>query len=196
MLPLGIMVGLAVRMGHVIAFDPQRAKLLVVWCMTFITVAGAILSSLLYAFRLWIIQLFTMDPAVIDLSLRIWPFLCVYTFLLYIFGISSAVYRGLGMQWRLAAIITFALYFLLLPAVIYWAVVRGGGLYRQWTLLPAFYALMQIALVMGYITVDWEAHSKHIRDGIRQSILQRAALEAASTQGPDDATNERTRLLP
>jgi hypothetical protein len=32
----------------------------------------------------------------------------------------------------------------------------------QWTLLPAFYTLMQVFLVASYVTVDWHAIAHNI----------------------------------
>jgi len=146
MLPLGIMVGLAVRMGHVISYDPTRAKLLAACCMGFIIVAGAIVVVILETFRVQIIHLFTSDPEVLLEDLHIWNEVCAYIFLLYIFGISSAVYRGLGMQWRLATIVTIMLYIFLLPAVVWLAMIRGGGLYMQVRIVHLLYVLTNTIL--------------------------------------------------
>jgi Na+-driven multidrug efflux pump len=168
MLPLGIMVGLAVRMGHVIANDPHRAKLLAAWCMGLIVVLGSMVTLLLYRYRLGIILLFTNDDQVILQALHIWPNVCAYVFLIYIYGISSAIYRGLGMQWRLAWITTVMLYVFLLPMVVYFAIIKHGGLYMQWQLMPSFYTIFQIVLACGYLVVDWEEVGGTVREGLRK----------------------------
>jgi Na+-driven multidrug efflux pump len=187
MLPLGIMIGLAVRMGYAISFDPHRAKLMAAYSTIFITAVGFLVTSLLYIFRLSIILLFTKDNEVVQGCLKIWPDVCWYIFLLYIFGISSAVYRGLGMQWRLAVIVTTSLYIFLLPTVIYFAVIKGGGLYMQWRLLPVFYTMMQVVLILGYVLVDWDAHSETIRIGLQRSILEAKGIH--HTNGSSNVQN-------
>ena len=171
MIPLGILIGLTVRMGHIIAEHPQKAKLLATYVMAFTAAMGVAAAAALYAFRHWIIRWFTNDPAVVEGALAIWSNLCYYIVLLYIFGISQAILRALGMQWRLAAIISVCLYGVTLPAVVYFAMVRGGGLPALWTVLPICYAFMQVALAMGYVTVDWTAHAAMIRrDGMSNSF--------------------------
>jgi Na+-driven multidrug efflux pump len=94
MIPLGIMIGLTVRMGHVIAHDVEHAKLLAGWCMLFTTILGGVVSGLLYQFRVEIAMLFTIDEEVIQGCKEIWPKLCIYIFIIYIFGINSAILRG------------------------------------------------------------------------------------------------------
>jgi Na+-driven multidrug efflux pump len=94
MLPLGISIGLTVRIGTVIAYDAQRAKLMAAWTMLLTAgLAGAIACSL-HFFQLPIIGLFTNDDDVIQESLAIWPNLSYYVFVLYIFGINGAILRG------------------------------------------------------------------------------------------------------
>ena len=177
MIPLGISIGLAVRMGHVIAHNPNKAKRMAAWCMGFIVVIGAMVALLLHTFRYEIIHMFTTDDDVIHGALNIWPSLCCYIFLIYIFGINHAILRALGMQWRLAAIISVSLYFFTLPTVVYLAVIRGGGLETQWKILPIFYTGMQAALVIGYMAVDWEKHSHAIREGMLISIIEAKEIE-------------------
>lgn len=166
MIPLGILIGLTVRMGHVLVNHPQHAKLLAAYCMAFTTLMGIVVASVLYCLRHWTIRLFTNDPAVINGALNIWANLCYYILLLYVFGISQAILRALGMQWRLAAIIAVCLYGVTLPAVVYFAVVRQGGLPALWTVLPICYSFLQVALVASYTTVDWNVHASKIRDGM------------------------------
>ena len=162
MIPLGIMIGLTVRMGHVIAHNVKRAKLLASWCMLFTTMLGAVVALLLYQFRIQIAMLFSNDDEVIQGCKDIWLKLCIYIFILYIFGInrcviidllfavtsssssqtkaspdrplsnfhflSSAILRALGMQWQMAAIIFGCLWLMTLPAILYFAVRKGGGI--------------------------------------------------------------------
>jgi Na+-driven multidrug efflux pump len=94
MLPLGISIGLTVRMGTVIAYDAQRAKLMAGWTMLLTAALGAVISFSLHFFQLAIIQLFTNDDQVILESQAIWPMLSFYVFILFIFGINGAILRG------------------------------------------------------------------------------------------------------
>lgn len=195
MLPLGVMVGLAVRMGHIMAsHDPRRAQLLALYCMGGIMAVGAVVATTLSYWRIPIIALFTKDEQVVMQCLEIWDKVCYYIFLLYIFGISSAIYRGLGLQWRLAAIVSTFLYLLLLPAVLYFAVGKGGGLTVQWTLLPLFYTFLQLMLVLGYVQVDWTALSTSI---VRDAALRRSwRMAEESSSNKVVAQNSHKKVLP
>lgn len=170
MLPLGILIGLTVRMGHLIAEFPGHAKKLAAYCMGGTALLGLIVAVFLYIYRYSIIILFTNDPEVVEGSMQMWSRLCVYLFLLYIFGISQAILRALGMQWRLAAITSSYLYLITLPAVVYFAVWQHGGLMALWTVLPVCYSVLQVVLAAGYLVVDWEK----LGDSIREGLLRRS----------------------
>jgi Na+-driven multidrug efflux pump len=185
MIPLGIMIGLTVRMGHIIAYDVERAKKLAAWCMLFTTILGAVVSLLLFQFRVEIAMLFTNDEEVIQGCKDIWPRLCYYIFILYIFGINSAILRALGMQWHLAAIIFACLWVGTLPTIAFFAISRGGGIDAVWNTLPVFYTIMQILLAWSYISADWTKIGKDIREH---------ALERSTELEVSHATEE-TRLL-
>jgi MATE family multidrug resistance protein len=61
MLALGVSIGLSVRMGHVIANEPRRAKLMAAYCMGFMVMLGAAVGFALHFFRYEVILLFTKD---------------------------------------------------------------------------------------------------------------------------------------
>lgn len=185
MIPLGIMIGLTVRLGHLIAYDVRHAKQLAAWCMVFTTVVGAIVAYFLYHFREEIAKLFTNDEEVIQGCKDIWPKLCYYIFILYIFGITSAILRALGMQWHMAAIIFICLWLGTLPALAIFAVRKKGGIDSVWNILPIFYTLMQILLAHAYMRADWNKISKEIRLHALQSIEERNERQET----------EQTRLL-
>jgi MATE family multidrug resistance protein len=94
MIPLGISIGLTVRMGTVIAYDAQKAKLMAGWTMLLTAALAAVISFSLHFFQLPIIRLFTLDDQVILESQAIWPMLSFYVFILFIFGINGAILRG------------------------------------------------------------------------------------------------------
>jgi Na+-driven multidrug efflux pump len=188
MLPLGVSVGLAVKMGHVIGKSPSRAKLMAGGCMVFTAGLGVLVSLLLHLFRFQVIGAFTNDEDVLEMALAIWPELCYYLFLIYIFAINVATLRALGLQWRAASIIMVTLYCCTLPAVIYFAVVRGGGLIAQWKVLPVCYSFMQIALAMGYMFLNWNDHAKKIRHSL---LKHHTSFHGEDTNGlpiPTEAT--------
>ncbi|CAJ1936519.1 unnamed protein product [Cylindrotheca closterium] len=185
MIPLGIMIGLTVRLGHLIAYDVPKAKKLAAWCMGFTTLLGLVVSTLLYKFRIGIAMLFSTDEEVIQGCKEIWPKLCYYIFVLYIFGINSAIMRALGMQWQMAAIIFGCLWVGTLPALAYFSIHQGGGIDAVWSTLPVFYTGMQFLLAYSYIREDWYEISKEIR---------RHALESVE-EANGKLVNEETKLL-
>ena len=206
MLPLGVSIGLSVRMGHVIADEAQRARSIAIWCIALITCLGAIVSYALHFFRYQVILIFTNDEGlysflpiehtcifvlailfffdlflllldVLNLALQIWTPVCFYIFLIYILATSCSIYRALGMQWRGAAIISVMLYVFTMPFVLYFAMWRKGGLLAQWKVLPVCYTFMNAALVLGYACLDWEKHAEKIKEHIESSGENHIDLE-------------------
>jgi len=190
MIPLGIMVGLTVRLGHLIPYNVPRAKRVAAWCMGFTTLLGLGVSLLLHKFRVEIVMLFTSDEEVMQGCQDIWPKLCYYIFILYIFGINSAILRALGMQWQMAAIVFGCLWVGSLPALVIFAIHRGGEIDAVWSILPIFYTLMQFLLAYSYIREDWSRISEDIRNNILENV-EEAKLEDAKSE----FANEETRLL-
>ena len=189
MLPLGILIGLTVRMGHLISEYPSHAKRLAAWCMLFTTLGlGTTVVGIMYLFRLSIIASFTDDDEVVRVALALWPHLCAYLWLLHVFGISQAILRALGMQWRLALITSTFLCLVTLPLVVYFSMVRGGGLVMLWTVFPICYAVMQAILAAGYLTVNWEEYSA--------GLLESLQMSHSSIRGfPVGVPTEETALL-
>lgn len=189
MIPLGIMIGLTVRLGHLIAYDVPKAKKLAAWCMGFTTLVGLMVSTLLYNFRIEIAGMFSTDQEVIQGCQDIWPKLCYYIFVLYIFGINSAIMRALGMQWEMAAIIFGCLWVGTLPCLWFFAIHCKGGLNAVWNTLPIFYTFMQFLMVYSYICKDWYKMSKEIRRHALESVQRANSFKLVIT------ANEETRLL-
>jgi MATE family multidrug resistance protein len=194
MIPLGICIGLQVRMGTVLALDVPRAKKMAAWCMGFTTVLGAVVSSVLYVMRVPIVLLFSKDEKVLQGCVDIWPKLCVYIFILYIFGINSAILRSLGMQWQMAAIIFGTCWCGALPTIVYFSIYRGGGLDAIWSILPVWYTAMQVLLVLCYtVFCDWNK----IGLAIRQEHVRRHSSAGVDLKFDAEAVvaREETPLL-
>jgi MATE family multidrug resistance protein len=183
MIPLGISIGLTVRMGNIIAYDVPRAKLLASWCMGFTVIVATIVSLLLYHFQVEVAMLFSSDPEIIQGCRDIWPKLCYYIFVIYIFGTNSAILRALGMQWELAAVIFICLWLCTLPAIVFFAIKRGGGIDSVWNVLPIFYTIMQVILVRLYTNADWHKISREIGDRARQSVRAEATAGLEASEG-------------
>jgi len=201
MFPLGMSIGLSVRMGHVIAHSAYKARLMALYTMVFTIAIGLLVSGVLFSLQTSIIQLFTHDRLVIEYCHEIWFKVCYYIVMMYVFGINGAILRALGMQWTMAAVVFTCLWFLALPSIFYFAYARHGGFVMQWTLLPVFYTLMQLILFASYATVNWEDRSVKIRSSVTYQMMQRrssaseaAALNAA-TSGQQDIETEETPLL-
>jgi len=170
MIPLGFSIGLSVRMGHVLAHDVKRAQVIATWCMVFVALLAIMIATLMYHLQQPIVALFTSDEEVVKGCQQIWPKVCVYIIMNFVFGINGGILRALGMQWRMAAIICIVLWFAALPTLVYVAVVRGGGVNAIWTCLPLFYLALNGLLIQSYVTADWHAVSRDIR---RRTSTQR-----------------------
>lgn len=193
MIPLGICIGLQVRMGNVLAFDVLRAKKMAAWCMGFTTILAAVVASALYMMRVPIVLLFSKDPQVLQGCEDIWPKLCIYIFIIYIFGINSAILRSLGMQWHMAAIIFGTCWCGALPTIVYFAIYRGGGLNAVWTILPFWYVFMQVLLVLCYtVFCDWDKIGQAIRD---EHMKRHSLADGLDLKDAEVAANEKTPLI-
>ena len=176
MVPLGFSIGLSVRMGHVLAHDVRRAQSIAAWCMAFVGLLAVMIASLMYHLQGQIVGLFTSDEQVMKGCEQIWPKVCVYIIMNFVFGINGGILRALGMQWRMAAIICCILWFAALPTLVYMTVVRDGGVNAIWTCLPLFYFVLNALLIQSYVTADWYAVSCEIRRR-RSSVAETIATE-------------------
>lgn len=183
MVPLGLSIGLTVRMGTVIAHDPHRCKRMAVLTMSFSAFVGAVVALCLHNFQLQIIHLFSKDEQVIRECQLIWNKMCYYIWVLFVFGINGAILRALGMQWHMAAIIVLCLWCLCLPAVLWFAVGKQGGLGVQWTLLPIFYTILQVLLAASY------------SGALRRGVVEAKGIIKEEEEEVEKVTTEETRLL-
>jgi MATE family multidrug resistance protein len=119
MIPLGISIGLSVRMGQLLPQDVHKTKLLAFYTMLFTCAISILVSAIMYRYQSWIFAFFTRDADVLDECRKIWGSLCIYVPFLYIFCINSGIMRGLGLQWRMAAAIVAVLWCIFLPLIIF-----------------------------------------------------------------------------
>jgi Na+-driven multidrug efflux pump len=97
--------------------------------------------------------------------------LCIDVIVLFIFSINGGILRALGLQWHMALSIFVVLWCGALPVMYHYSVVKGGGLDSLWTLLPCFYAILDVVTFLCYYTADWHAISKGINERDRKSAL-------------------------
>lgn len=69
MIPLGFGIGMSVRMGHVLAYDAYRAKVIAATCMAVITLVALLIATLVYHLREPIVGLFSHDEQVMKVRL-------------------------------------------------------------------------------------------------------------------------------
>ena len=216
MLPLGISIGLTVRIGNMLASDlstsnsvssttvstslcksndnqgVQNAKQITKYGMGFTVLMGCCISLTVYHLRDFIIGLFTIDRDVVETCNSVWILVCYHIFILNIFCVSNGILRGLGKQWNMAFIVAVTLYCGLLPCILYWSVYLNGGFYVLWFLMPTFYAIMTCWLAYTYITTDW-SNVDHINKNNKIAALKEE--EEVDTDSDVDVPTETSYLL-
>jgi Na+-driven multidrug efflux pump len=90
----GCSIGVTVRVGQVLGSDPDRAKLIATWSLALIFVVGGIVASILYVFEDLFVALFTRDPDVFYACHQIWFLVCIHIWIMFVFGLQSAILRG------------------------------------------------------------------------------------------------------
>lgn len=178
MVPLGISIGLSVRMGHVLAEDVRKAKLLAASCMGVTVVLALTLAFFLWHLQDPIMALFTNDDEVKRGCKEIWHFVCIHMILLFIFGINGGILRALGKQWKMAGVVCTVLWVGALPTVVHFAIYKGGGVKAIWRVLPIFYGVMNCILIVIYATADWHA----ISDSVREKLANQQEELSEATQ--------------
>jgi Na+-driven multidrug efflux pump len=154
----------------------------------------------MYAGRNFIFRLFTTDQNVLDGCERIWWKVVIYFFVLAVYGVNFCIATGLGMQWTLGVVTLVSMWIVGLPAVYYFALVRGGGLETAWTLVYPPYIFMNAVLVVAFYLSDWHAIGAAIRKRERLSdlLLGEGDIETlVSHDGPKygSVTVEPSKLL-
>jgi len=163
MIPLGISIGLNVRLGVLLPVNVNGAKRLAANAMLMAIVIGIAVSALIYKKQAWIVSMFTTDEQVFQGCQKIWTKLCIYNVLLWVFCISGGILSALGLQWRTAATMFVILWCGTVPAIINYCVRNDGGFYLMWDMMPWAYVVLNVGLVLCYITADWEKIGADIR---------------------------------
>lgn len=168
MLPLGVGIAVSNRIGVTLGKSVARAKWLAVATMTTSAVVFGVWTVLLYRYRWPVFALFTADANVLQGCDEIWPLVCLYLWVLSLFGVTTGIATGLGMQMTLGMWTIFFLWCLGLPASYYFAIVRQQGLVAIWTWIIPPYALISIVMGFHFVWHDWEdiANLIRIREGL------------------------------
>jgi MATE family multidrug resistance protein len=200
MIPLGIGIALSIRLGATLPRNVKRAQQLVLGCTLVSTALFTIMAILMFMGRNFIFRLFTTEPNVLDGCERIWWKVVVYFFVLAVFGINMGIATGLGMQWTLGIVTLIFLWIVGLPAIYYFALLRGGGLETAWTLIYPPYIFINAVLVVAFCLADWHAIGAAIRkrEGMSDQFLHERDIETSvSDDGPKfgPIISERRRLL-
>lgn len=69
MIPLGFGIGMSVRMGHVLADDVHRAKIIAATCIAVVALVAVLIAILVYHLRKPIVSLFSDDEQVMKVKL-------------------------------------------------------------------------------------------------------------------------------
>jgi multidrug resistance protein, MATE family len=177
MIPLGLAIGLSVRIGHVLGESVKKAQLIAAGCMGFAITIALILAIVMYHFQSEIVGLFTDDEEVVQGCREIWLNVCLYIVLQFVFGINSGIMRALGLQWKMAAVLCIVLWCIALPTLLHVAIRNGGGVTAIWKCLPIFYVVLNALLTSIYSTADWQSISDSIQ-GKRRNLNEPVVSES------------------
>lgn len=179
MLPLGISMGLSIRLGATLTYDVSKAKMLVSYTIGLTILIALLVCIGIYHYQAWIINMFTNDEAVFAGCSKIWWKVCIDIFFLYILGINGGILRALGMQWQMAATVFIVLWCIALPVITRMCIYQDGGLDLMWSLIPITYFILNLCLSFCYITADWNAISASISDKAKGEAKQIVIDESA-----------------
>lgn len=161
--PYSLGIALSIRLGATLPVLVSRAQQTTIDCFVVSVTVFGLLSVLMYAQQDWLISLFTTSDAVIHGCHDIWWDVCLYSFVLSIYGIHMGACVGLGMQWTLGNATIISLWMVGLPSTYYLAVVRGGGIQMAWSLVWPPYILLPIVLTISIVRADWNEIARDIR---------------------------------
>jgi len=195
MLPLGLGIALAVRLGATLPQNVDRAKMLAFGCLLFSAVVFGVMAVLMYMLREHIFHFFTEEQEVLDGCEEIWPKVCVFLYVDSIFAINMGIATGLGMQWTLGVVTIIFLWVFGLPSSYYFAVVEGQGLDAAWKWILPPYVGINVVMMIAFVLKDWNALAAQIR---LRECMEDGDLEALELNVHDDrygSTGESQDLL-
>jgi len=163
MIPRGLGIALAVRIGTILSVDSESAKSLARWSSATGVILFAALATALYLCRQPIFQLFTADSDVLNGVDAIWWKVCAHYFVTALFGsLTMGISVGMGVQWVQGLCLVASLWLFGLPVTYYFAVRENGGISAVWTWLTPPYVLVIAAMVIVFLTKDWAAVTEKI----------------------------------
>ena len=190
--PFSAGTALAIRMGITLPQSVTQAKQVAIASCVLVTLFFGLVEVLVYYYSDAIIGFFSEDPEVIELAQAIWFKVCVFNFLIALFGVLVGVATGLEQQWTLGFVNTFFLFVVSLPVCYYLAVVRGGGLEVAWTWINYPYVGINGVLIALFTFTDWYKVQKKI-----QAMNIEEQWKNGDTHEDDiETTNESQALIP
>lgn len=174
MIPLGVGIGLAIRLGNTLPTNVPRAKMLTLSTFLVSTVLFGCMAVAAFTLRETIFSFFTNDPTVIASCDRIWWKVCFYIFHLSVFALLMGIAIGLGMQWTLGVTTFVVLWMAALPGTWYFGVVQAHDLGTVWNWIYPPYIVINLALLCSFISSDWLqiSHNIRVREGIESPEYQ------------------------
>jgi Na+-driven multidrug efflux pump len=205
MVPFGIGIALAVRLGATLPLSVERARTLTIGTFGMSFVLFGAMGGMMYWFQNSIFGVFTTETAVLDLAHEIWPKVCVYYFNLCVYALNMGLATGLGQQWFFGIVTAAFLWGISLPGMYYFCIIQKGGLSTAWACITQPYIIMNIFLIHRFFCKqDWNEiqHSIRMREGMEDSdddddaaILARYENGAFENNLESTTANETTGLL-
>jgi Na+-driven multidrug efflux pump len=185
MFPLGVGIAISNRIGNTLPRNVHHAKVLAVATLITVAIVFGFFILAIYWYRAPIYRIFTNDPEVLAGCEAIWPLVCFYMWVLVMFGISTGIATGLGMQLTLGVWTLLYLWLFGLPATYYFAIIQGQGLMAVWMWIWPPYLAINVTIGLNFVTCDWDeiAQRIRIREGLDKEGLESLRLRE-SFKGP------------
>jgi MATE family multidrug resistance protein len=187
MVPLGIGIALSIRLGSILPRSVARAKRLALGCFVASTVLIIIMTVFMYQYRFSIFRIFTSEPQIMQGCDEIWWKVCLYFLNLSLFGVNAGIAIGLGLQWTLGMVNFLALWGVGLPAAWYFAIHIHRSLDVAWSWIYPPYVAMNLALMIAFVTMDWNAISKSVR--VREGIQDEDNVDEPLIKSTDPSSS-------
>ena len=179
--PFAAGTALAIRMGITLPQSVSQAKKVALVSCTLVTVFFGIVEWIVYCNAETIIGFFSQDPQVMELAKAIWWKVCLFNFLVALFGVLVGVATGLGKQWTLGYVNFFFLFILGLPICYYLAVVQEGGLEVAWSWINVPYLGINCVLVAIFAGTNWHEVQEKIQTKGYDDLKTTAELNHAES---------------